>query len=106
MMFENASEETPAKCFCPICGLQISRPAYVNGQGSFDICPCCDFEYGWRDGLGQETFESWRRKWVLAGANWDSDGAGKPTEWDAAAQLRNIGIDLQELREGLSLDSN
>jgi hypothetical protein len=98
---EENLKEIVTKYFCPVCGLRLSKPAYVDGRGSLDICPCCDFQYGWRDALRGETFESWRQKWIAGGANWDPDGAGKPDNWDPATQLRNIGLDLEELRKGL-----
>ena len=98
-MDKNANSESSTEHFCPVCGLRLPKAPYVDGRGSFDICPCCNFQYGWLDALGKETWESWRRKWVAAGANWDPDGAGRPSHWDPAPQLRNIGIDLKELRE-------
>jgi hypothetical protein len=101
-MAGNQAKDSPGKYFCPICGLRLAKAPYVNGRGSFDSCPCCGFEYGWKDGLGQETHESWRRKWVAAGANWPNQRGDEPAGWDPATQLQNIGIDLDKLREELS----
>lgn len=86
--------------FCPICGFEGpegSRAPYDRDGGSFDICPCCLFQYAVTDDLRHESFESWRTKWIASGAKWP---AWKPTppNWDAATQLRNIGIDLEAWR--------
>jgi hypothetical protein len=87
--------------FCPVCGFESAgdtRPPYsiVDG-GSFDICPGCGFQYGVTDGIKHETFDSWREKWVRAGAQMHSE-ASTPQGWSAAKQLRNIGIDLTSYR--------
>jgi hypothetical protein len=85
---------------CPVCGFEFppgSRAAYDSDGGSFDICPCCGFQYGVTDGIRHETHDSWREKWVRAGAE-----IRHPSEasagWSAADQLKNIGIDLNEYR--------
>lgn len=73
--------------YCPVCGYEGpegSRAPYIGDEPSFDICPCCGFQYGVTDDIEQETFESWRLKWVESGAKWDAD-----------AQLQNIGLTLE-----------
>lgn len=92
--------------FCPVCGFggpEGSRAPYDRYGGSFDICPCCGFQYGVTDDLKHETFESWRTKWIAAGAKWPARKQ-KPTNWDAAKQLRNIGIDLELWRRSEQFD--
>lgn len=88
------------KC-CPACGLifanQECRWPYSNGQGSFDICPCCNFEYAVSDDNYGHTFETWRWLWILNGARYLSSAS--PEDYDAAAQLTNIGLDLEYYRE-------
>ena len=86
--------------YCPICGHKSrSRPPYTGEIGSYDVCPCCNFEYGFDDYIVGESFESWRRKWIEAGAGWpQSDVEGRPPGWSAAKQLLNIGIDLQQYK--------
>src|SRR5215469_13466424 len=88
-----------AQHFCPVCGLKIARPAYTDGVPSLDICPCCLFQFGFDDLIKKETFDSWRAKWIRNGAQWSKSAiSSRPVGWDAKAQLRNIGVDLDELR--------
>jgi len=86
------------KHICPVCGFELRKPAYVDGQGSLNICPCCKFQYGWDDDARHETFESWRKKWVAAGAVLRVYGEDRPADWDPARQLRNIGINIEDIR--------
>lgn len=84
------------KC-CPVCGFvflnQDSRLPYYHGEGSIDICPCCRFEYAVSDDNYGYTFETWRWLWIRDGAIHCSRNALE--DYDAAAQLSNIGIDIQ-----------
>lgn len=93
--------------FCPICGFELRkhRPPYTSGTPSFDTCPCCRFEYGFHDLVKGESFESWRSRWIGAGARWPEDKiVAEPRGWDAAKQLLNIqvvlSISVAQLRNG------
>lgn len=69
---------------CPVCGLdELTQPPYDElGNESFDVCPCCLFEFGVDDLL--HTFEEYREKWL-------SDGAKiKEEDWNPQKQLMNI----------------
>jgi hypothetical protein len=80
----------------------------MDGEGSFDICPCCKFQYAVTDDLKGKTFSSWRRKWIASGAKWPNTPKGNiaPADWNAANQLRNIGIDIEEERKCLLNSTN
>ena len=83
---------------CPVCGWTSDwhRAPYIKGSASFDICPCCRFEYGFSDDLHGYTFELWRWLWIKNGAPFASR---QPHEgYDAATQLAGIGLDLEYYR--------
>ncbi len=79
------------KYICPICGYdKLDEPPYgENGEPSFEICPCCGFEYGYDDFDQHYTFESYRANWLKKGAKW-VDKDLKPNDWDLEKQLTNI----------------
>jgi hypothetical protein len=77
---------------CPICGYsglkEPPRPAY--GGGSYEFCPCCDFEFGVTDeDLGVSDGE-WRNRWVNEGMHWRSRVEAPPEAWDPAQRMRNL----------------
>jgi len=76
---------------CPVCGfLGLTEPPYnADGDGSFEICPCCGFEFGFDDGSEGVTHEEFRSRWLASGAEW-FDPDQKPADWDLQAQLRNL----------------
>lgn len=79
------------KYICPICGYDKldECPYDIAGEPSFDICPCCGFEYGYDDMNSGFTFEQYREKWIKDGCKW-FDREGKPENWELNKQLRNI----------------
>ena len=86
---------------CPVCGFTFpegARAPYDESGGSFDICPCCLYEYGVSDGIKGVSIESWRQKWVQNGAKWPASARNPmPKDWDARKQLSNVGIDLDDV---------
>lgn len=70
------------KYICPICGYnKLKEDPYHNGVlASFDICPCCGFEFGVTYGneldeeMGiyseEQAIEYYRKIWILTGALW------------------------------------
>ena len=76
---------------CPVCGFPgLTEPPYnADGGGSYEICPCCGFEFGFDDQSEGVTHEDFRATWVAAGAEW-FDHEQKPAGWDLEAQLRNL----------------
>ena len=74
-----------------------SPPFNESGEGSYDICPCCGFQFG----LDDFPFEDrerlvveWRGRWVAGGCVWKFPSDGLPPEgWDPQAQLaRTRGV--------------
>lgn len=102
------SDDRRGRSICPVCGFSFptgSALPYDNeGGASFNVCPCCLFHYGVTDGIEQETFETWRAKWVQGGPTWPtfpSDNSAPP-DWDPDRQLRNIGLSLDAERARLA----
>lgn len=80
------------KYICPVCGWNgLSREAYINGSQSYEICLCCDFQYGYDDDKGF-THEEWREKWIKEGMKWDWGRKKPPEGWNPEKQLLNIGV--------------
>lgn len=83
------------KYICPVCGYDKldEKPYNIAGEPSFEICPCCGFEYGYDDMNSGFTFESYKDKWVCNGAKW-VDKKQQPKEWSLEKQLKNLeGLD-------------
>lgn len=84
------------KKICPICGYPHLKegPYDEFGCSTFEICPCCGFEFGFDDDSEGYSYDSYREKWIKQGAPWFSDNIeNKPYPWDEAAlrqQLSNI----------------
>lgn len=76
---------------CPVCGFDGLQEAPYNkaGNGSYEICPCCGFEYGFDDQSEGITHEEYRVKWIADGAQWFNPDA-MPEGWDLTMQLKNL----------------
>ena len=79
---------------CPVCGWSHLKhpPRNATGGASFEICPCCGFEFGFDDDDQGLTYEEARRRWVEAGRQWWSTSRKAPEGWDAGQQLRDAGL--------------
>lgn len=87
-----------AKYLCPVCGYpELDEPPYLNGQASFEICPCCGYEFGYND-PNPASKETFLRNWVRMGTPWATPSL-KPKKWDAKAQLKGIDVDFENLIE-------
>ena len=78
---------------CPVCGFdQLDDPPVdEDGDGLFEICPSCGFQFGVSDDDKGFTYESWRARWVAMGMPWDSEGIEPPPEgWDPKRQLEKL----------------
>lgn len=78
---------------CPVCGYPdlVEPPRIGTGGGSYAYCPSCDFQFGVTDDDEGFTYESWRERWIARGMPWAAgDDVQGPTNWDPAAQLRNV----------------
>jgi hypothetical protein len=109
----NGQDETmPTEPYgCPCCGRKglLSLP-YANWPGqlprgaeppyeelfgrlSYEICPCCGFEFGNDDNPGTAppiTFSEYRPKWLSDGCSWFRPDE-RPRDWDVQVQLREAG---------------
>ncbi len=56
---------------------------------SYEICPCCGFQFRYDDLDQGYTFVEYREKWLDSGANWFSS-ARKPNKWFLEKQFKNI----------------
>ncbi|MFC1709136.1 hypothetical protein ACFL2J_03640 [Candidatus Omnitrophota bacterium] len=79
------------KYICPICGFNGLKesPYSKANEPSYEICPCCGFEFGFDRGESVKEYQSFRRKWIEGGANWLVLDR-KPEDWDLNRQLDNI----------------
>lgn len=83
---------------CPVCGcLGLEEPRYDSyGYGSYEICDCCGFEFGYDDShmLGDlpSKFRNYRERWLARGAPWFSMVSKRPKEWSLRLQLETIGV--------------
>lgn len=72
---------------CPVCGFDGLEESPVRGQDalSYEICPCCGFEFG----FDAASFDEYRRQWVEGGAKWFIPTL-KPENWNLEKQLSNL----------------
>jgi hypothetical protein len=75
---------------CLVCGYAgLAEPPYINGQPSYEICPCCGFEFGFDDGSKGMSIEVYRNEWLERGAPWFQEKR-RPINWDLQRQLSAI----------------
>ncbi|NPC90764.1 hypothetical protein HOO54_05035 [Bacillus sp. WMMC1349] len=83
---------------CIVCGYKgLTENLLYKGeyQQTFDVCPCCDFEFGYSedhdvrlgyivtpDHLIEAAFQLYRKQWI-------EDGMKIPTPEDIPEELRN-----------------
>jgi hypothetical protein len=67
-------------------------PRSASGGGSYEICPCCSFEFGYHDDAQGFSYEEWRRLWIAEGMPWSWPSHGSPPDWDPVEQLRRAGF--------------
>ncbi|MBB6401913.1 transcription elongation factor Elf1 [Methanococcus maripaludis] len=79
------------KYICPVCGYDklLEEPYDKDKNPSYEICPCCGFEFGFDDEDQGHTFEEYREKWIENGMEW-FDKSKKPLNWDFKKQMQNI----------------
>lgn len=77
---------------CPVCGYPrlTEPPRGTNGGGSYEICPCCGFQFGYDDDDAGITFSEWRARWIENNMAWWSGSQARPDGWDPAQQLRSL----------------
>jgi len=76
---------------CPVCGFDgLKDPPYnKSNEPSYEICPCCGFEFGFNGTDNQIAFTDFRQRWISSGAHWFMQKL-KPKEWDLKKQLNNL----------------
>ncbi len=76
---------------CPVCGFdKLKELPYDQGNlPSYEICPCCGFEFGLDGVNNQIAFTDFRQRWIKNGANWFMPRL-KPNNWDFKKQLNNL----------------
>ena len=77
--------------FCPVCGFRGLKevPYDEHGAPSYEICPCCGFEFGFEEKGEQARF---REDWIRKGAPWSQPDL-KPADWDLKEQLNGLSPD-------------
>ncbi len=93
---------------CPCCGYpELTAPAYADassvglvrglsapycvhfGMPSYEVCPCCGFEFGNDDEPGTSsptTFEQFLAEWISEGMPWFAPSK-RPQLWSLKEQL-------------------
>ncbi|MDD5194811.1 MAG: hypothetical protein PHQ96_03935 [Candidatus Omnitrophica bacterium] len=76
---------------CPVCGFTGLQELPYNQENlpSYEICPCCGFEFGFDGDNNQDTFATFRKLWIDRGAQWFKPDL-KPKYWDRKEQLNNL----------------
>lgn len=78
---------------CEVCGYPyLDEPPYDKfGYGTYAICPCCGFEFGYDDYPDKEMgFIDWRNNWINNGFKWFSKHTSPPVNWNPKKQLGNL----------------
>lgn len=93
------------KYTCFVCGFgSLTEQFYIDNSFSstFEICPCCGFQYGYHDLNGTDEYPEsftekdivieYRKQWIQNGMKWWSDNPmrPKPENWNPKEQLKNI----------------
>ena len=75
---------------CPVCGYAGLEhpPRGTEGGGSYEICPCCGFQFGVDDDDRGISASAWRDRWIRSGMKWSSAGIAPPEDWNPGRQLR------------------
>ena len=76
---------------CPVCGFdELNEPPYDQKNApSYEICPCCGFEFGFDGANNSIAYVDFRQRWIKNGAHWFRPKS-KPDSWDLKEQLSNL----------------
>jgi hypothetical protein len=77
---------------CPVCGWPelAEPPRSPTGSASYEICPCCGFEFGFDDDARGETYDQARARWIADGQRWWSTSRPAPENWNPSHQLTRL----------------
>lgn len=81
------------KNLCPVCGFDglEESPYNKSNQPSYEICPCCGFEFGFDRDDDLRAFDVFRKAWIEKGACWFIPRL-KPKCWSLKKQLAKLNI--------------
>ena len=76
---------------CPICGFDKlqEEPFSKKNEPSYEICPCCGFEFGFNGENNVASFHKYRKQWIADGASWFMKES-EPKNWNYKKQLENV----------------
>lgn len=76
---------------CPVCGFNaLAEPAFdEHNMPSYEVCPCCGFEFGFDSQNDPAEFKRYRDTWMDSGAIWFIS-TRKPKGWNKQKQFNNI----------------
>lgn len=104
---------------CPVCGCdQLEKKPYPNmppisaalytaqppyeklwGMASYEVCPCCGFEFGNDDNAGtgpNSSFSEYLGEWIVDEKMQWLIPELKPANWNLADQLKKAGIPIDD----------
>ena|SRR5690242_7815117 len=107
-------EPAKVKFVCPCCGYpELEVPPYANmglppwedhgsppyyqryGKASYDVCPCCAYEFGYDDEPmhpeNARSFAKYLADWTAGGCHWLGHRVA-PEGWSLEEQLRAASI--------------
>ncbi len=61
-----------AKYICPVCKFDgLKEAAFGPGnEPSYEVCPCCGFEFGFDGGNDPVVFAEYYQRWTQNGSKW------------------------------------
>lgn len=86
--------KSDAKHRCTVCGWPEldEPPRSPTGGASYEICPCCGFQFGVTDADQGFNETAWRGQWIADGMQWSSTSRPAPARWSAPHQLEGAGL--------------
>lgn len=82
---------------CPVCYYdKLEFEAYDSSDNlpSYEMCPCCGFQFGLDDYPNrEEKIKKWRTNWFYNGGKWFSSSR-PPVNWNPLEQLSRISEEI------------
>ncbi|MGG0821641.1 hypothetical protein ABE099_02090 [Paenibacillus turicensis] len=84
------------KYYCLVCNYDgLDEAPYSDvGTPSYEICPCCGFQYGYHDDDENDEKEKhyieWRQKWIKDDYRWRDESTLPSADWDPVEQLKRM----------------